>query len=234
MGAWGGGAGGGALAPTLPRAWLAHIPTAAMPPLLPHTPTTQIEDYNREGSDKFIFLLSTRAGGLGINLYTADVVVLYDSGVPRCARCAVLHCAASKTRKTMSDWRGRSSTGSEALTCPCTAAPLPPCCPPPAPACRRRYRLEPADGPAGHGPCAPHRPEEGGAGVPSVHRRCHRGEGVCVSVCMSVRWWWCVLGGVEQSSTACFEAAAAACVSMWQRSVGSLRSLSGGAGGVVH
>ena len=78
----------------------------------------QIDAYNAEGSEKFIFLLSTRAGeltffsletinkkiknkliplfsppfsppsthpppclsgGLGINLYTADVVVLYDS-----------------------------------------------------------------------------------------------------------------------------------------------------------
>ena len=31
------------------------------------------------GSEKFIFMLSTRAGGLGINLATADVVILYDS-----------------------------------------------------------------------------------------------------------------------------------------------------------
>ncbi|ORX45511.1 hypothetical protein DM01DRAFT_1340018 [Hesseltinella vesiculosa] len=38
-----------------------------------------IDDYNRPGSDKFIFLLTTRAGGLGINLTTADVVILYDS-----------------------------------------------------------------------------------------------------------------------------------------------------------
>ena len=40
---------------------------------------SQIDEYNRPGSEKFIFLLSTRAGGLGINLYTADIVVLYDS-----------------------------------------------------------------------------------------------------------------------------------------------------------
>ncbi|KAL0994230.1 hypothetical protein UPYG_G00119550 [Umbra pygmaea] len=38
-----------------------------------------IEAYNAENSSKFIFMLSTRAGGLGINLATADVVILYDS-----------------------------------------------------------------------------------------------------------------------------------------------------------
>jgi len=38
-----------------------------------------IEAYNAEGSEYYIFMLSTRAGGLGINLYTADVVILYDS-----------------------------------------------------------------------------------------------------------------------------------------------------------
>ena len=38
-----------------------------------------IDDYNRPGSEKFIFLLTTRAGGLGINLTSADIVVLFDS-----------------------------------------------------------------------------------------------------------------------------------------------------------
>lgn len=38
-----------------------------------------IDAYNAENSEKFVFLLSTRAGGLGINLYTADTVILYDS-----------------------------------------------------------------------------------------------------------------------------------------------------------
>ena len=38
-----------------------------------------IDEYNKPDSDKFIFLLTTRAGGLGINLTTADIVVLYDS-----------------------------------------------------------------------------------------------------------------------------------------------------------
>jgi len=38
-----------------------------------------METFNAPGSSKFIFLLSTRAGGLGINLATADTVILYDS-----------------------------------------------------------------------------------------------------------------------------------------------------------
>ena len=38
-----------------------------------------IDEFNKPGSDKFIFLLTTRAGGLGINLATADIVIMYDS-----------------------------------------------------------------------------------------------------------------------------------------------------------
>lgn len=39
----------------------------------------RIEEFQSPNSDKFIFLLSTRAGGLGINLHSANVVILYDS-----------------------------------------------------------------------------------------------------------------------------------------------------------
>ncbi|XP_052277512.1 LOW QUALITY PROTEIN: SWI/SNF-related matrix-associated actin-dependent regulator of chromatin subfamily A member 5-like [Dreissena polymorpha] len=38
-----------------------------------------IDEYNAPNSKKFIFMLSTRAGGLGINLATADVVIIFDS-----------------------------------------------------------------------------------------------------------------------------------------------------------
>lgn len=40
---------------------------------------TQMDLFNKPQSTKFVFLLSTRAGGLGINLHTADTVILYDS-----------------------------------------------------------------------------------------------------------------------------------------------------------
>ncbi|PVH98766.1 chromo domain-containing protein 1 [Periconia macrospinosa] len=38
-----------------------------------------IEHFNAPDSEDYVFLLSTRAGGLGINLMTADTVVLFDS-----------------------------------------------------------------------------------------------------------------------------------------------------------
>ena len=38
----------------------------------------QMEAFNTD-KDMFLFLLSTRAGGLGINLTAADTVILYDS-----------------------------------------------------------------------------------------------------------------------------------------------------------
>ncbi|XP_036394004.1 chromodomain-helicase-DNA-binding protein 4 isoform X3 [Megalops cyprinoides] len=38
-----------------------------------------IDRFNAPGALQFVFLLSTRAGGLGINLATADTVIIYDS-----------------------------------------------------------------------------------------------------------------------------------------------------------
>ena len=39
----------------------------------------RIEEFQNPNSDKWIFLISTRAGGLGINLHAANIVILYDS-----------------------------------------------------------------------------------------------------------------------------------------------------------
>jgi SNF2 family DNA or RNA helicase len=41
--------------------------------------TQGLVDFNAKGSDYFIFILSTKAGGLGLNLQSADTVILFDS-----------------------------------------------------------------------------------------------------------------------------------------------------------
>jgi len=38
-----------------------------------------LKQYNAKDSEYFVFLLSTRAGGLGLNLQSADTVIIYDS-----------------------------------------------------------------------------------------------------------------------------------------------------------
>jgi SNF2 family DNA or RNA helicase len=38
-----------------------------------------IDRFNSQGAEQFVFLLSTKAGGLGINLATADTVIIFDS-----------------------------------------------------------------------------------------------------------------------------------------------------------
>ena len=38
-----------------------------------------VNQFNAQGSDTFIFLMSTRSGGMGLNLQTADTCILFDS-----------------------------------------------------------------------------------------------------------------------------------------------------------
>ncbi|KAJ1450783.1 SNF2 family N-terminal domain-containing protein [Pelagophyceae sp. CCMP2097] len=65
-----------------------------------------IEAYNRPGSSKFVFLLSTRAGGLGINLQTADTCILYDSDWnPQCDLQAMDRCHRIGQKKPVHVYR---------------------------------------------------------------------------------------------------------------------------------
>ena len=41
--------------------------------------TVLLKEFNSAGTEYDIFILSTRAGGLGLNLQTADTVILFDS-----------------------------------------------------------------------------------------------------------------------------------------------------------
>ena len=58
---------------------------------------TYINTYLQD-SDSFIFLLSTRAGGVGINLTAADTVIFYDSDWnPTMDAQVYMHCKNTNT-----------------------------------------------------------------------------------------------------------------------------------------
>lgn len=53
-----------------------------------------IDAYNRPGSKLFALLMTTRAGGQGLNLATADTVIIFDSDFnPHADRCAAAGCS---------------------------------------------------------------------------------------------------------------------------------------------
>ncbi|KAG8505555.1 Chromodomain-helicase-DNA-binding protein 5 [Galemys pyrenaicus] len=71
-----------------------------------------IDRFNAPGAQQFCFLLSTRAGGLGINLATADTVIIYDSdwnphndiqvrGLPRGPTPGSVGSSSSSLRQTV-------------------------------------------------------------------------------------------------------------------------------------
>jgi ATP-dependent helicase STH1/SNF2 len=58
----------------------------------PDDRSLQLKEFNAPNSDIFCFILSTRAGGLGLNLQTADTVIIYDSDWNRECRVSARVC----------------------------------------------------------------------------------------------------------------------------------------------
>jgi len=66
--------------------------------------------YNAPQSTLFLFLLSTRAGGLGVNLQTADTCILYDSDWnPQCDLQAMARVHRIGQKKPVTIYRMVSS-----------------------------------------------------------------------------------------------------------------------------
>ena len=74
---------------------------------------SQIDDFNKEGSEYFCFILSTRAGGLGINLQTADTCSKYwnlerSSFLPSACCCSPSALFISSIRQRLEPSAGGS------------------------------------------------------------------------------------------------------------------------------
>ena len=104
--------------------------------------TVDIAMFNAADSKMFIFLLSTRAGGLGVNLQTADTAIMYDSDwnpqvdlqamarVHRIGQTKKVHVYRLLTRGTVEERileRAEKKVRSAAQSSP-PAHCLPPCC----------------------------------------------------------------------------------------------------------
>lgn len=59
--------------------------------------TESLIKYNAPDSPYFIFMLSTKAGGLGLNLQSADTVILFGASHGTHARCASQHSVRAET-----------------------------------------------------------------------------------------------------------------------------------------
>uniref|UniRef100_A0A3B3YFF9 Uncharacterized protein n=1 Tax=Poecilia mexicana TaxID=48701 RepID=A0A3B3YFF9_9TELE len=78
-----------------------------------------IDRFNAPGAQQFAFLLSTRAGGLGINLATADTVIIYDSDwnphndIQVKPRCSELIVSVAKKKMMLTHLVVRPGLGSK-------------------------------------------------------------------------------------------------------------------------
>ena len=73
-----------------------------------------IDRFNEEGSEHFVFLLSIRAGGQGLNLQSADTVIIYDTDWnPQVRRCRGGRAAQEGGRSGAAAGRSGAAGGEE-------------------------------------------------------------------------------------------------------------------------